>query len=278
MDATDGLHELRQRARGALQVTSRLSGAMTRLADLRQEGCLRACFPRGEAGPLHVVTLNTSGGMTDGDRLDTRLAAGAGAFMVVASQAAERVYRARCGAEAARVCVHIDIAGSGRVDYLPQETILFDGSALERRLTVDMDAEGTYLGVEILVFGRAASGEVLRDIRLRDRVIVRRGGRLVLHDGVILNGQAAAILRGPATAHGAGAIASLVYASPDASSVLEPLRERLAGERAACGASFRDGMVLARIVARDGAGARRAVLAGLGMLRGRNPLPRVWTC
>ena len=221
-----------------LHVTARLRGTETRLAGLRQEGCLRACFPHSGAGPLQVVTLNTSGGMTDGDGLQTRLAVEAGAFMVVASQAAERVYRARPGASPARVSVRAEVARHGRLEYLPQETILFDGCALDRHLTVEMDPDSTYLGVESLVFGRAASGEVLGSIRLRDRVSVRRGGRLVLHDGVILQGPAAAILAGPATGAGAGAVASLVYAAPDAEVCLAPLRDSLAGEGLACGASF----------------------------------------
>lgn len=277
-ERVSGGQGVQQRARGVLHVTTRLRGTETRLAGLRQEGCLRACFPHSGAGPLQVVTLNTSGGMTDGDGLQTRLAVEAGAFMVVASQAAERVYRARPGASPARVSVRAEVARHGRLEYLPQETILFDGCALDRHLTVEMDPDSTYLGVESLVFGRAASGEVLGSIRLRDRVSVRRGGRLVLHDGVILHGPAAAILAGPATGAGAGAVASLVYAAPDAEVCLAPLRDSLAGEGLACGASFRDGMLVARIVARNGARARQAVLAGLAVLRGKNALPRVWTC
>jgi urease accessory protein len=249
---------VQQRARGVLHVGVRLSGGATRLADLRQLGCLRACFPRGDVGSLQAVALNTSGGVTDGDHLRTTFAVEAGASLTVATQAAERIYRARAGAAPARVETRITI----------------DGSALDRTLHVEMEEDSVYLGVETLVFGRLASGEMLREIFLRDTVTLRRAGRLVLHDQVRLQGHVPRLLAGRATAGGAGAVASLVYAAPDAAARLDPLRAALAG---AGGASFRDGLVVARIVAQDGRQARCAVLAGLGALRDGRALPRVWS-
>jgi urease accessory protein len=272
---TAGSH---QRARGALDITVRTIDGDTRLADLRQQGCLRACFPRAEPSAFQAIVLNTSGGITDGDILHTRLAAGAGASMVVATQAAERIYRARAGATPACVNVHITVGSRARMEYLPQETILFDACALGRRLAVEMAADSVYLGVETLVFGRVASGEVLRTIRLRDTIGLRRDGRLVLHDCVRLDTDAEALLSSAATAGGGGAVASILYAASDAASRLAPLRDALAGEGRHNGASCRDGVLVCRIVARDGAMARRAVVAALSALRDKKPLPRVWSC
>jgi urease accessory protein len=267
---------VQQRARGVLHVGVRLSGGATRLADLRQQGCLRACFPRAGDSALQAVALNTSGGVTDGDHLRSGFAVEAGASLTVATQAAERIYRARAGAVPARVETCVTIGQGASAHYLPQETILFDASALERKLHVEMDADSVYLGVETLVFGRAASGEVVRNIFLRDTVTLRRAGRLVLHDAVRLQGEAPRLLRGRATAGGAGAVATLLYAAPDAAARLDALRDALAGLALASGASFRDGLVVARIVAQDGWQARRAVLAGLGALLDGRTLPRVW--
>jgi urease accessory protein len=265
---------VQQRARGVLHVGVRLSGGATRLADLRQEGCLKACFPRGGDRSLQAVALNTSGGVTDGDHLRTSFTVEAGASLMVATQAAERIYRARPGAVPARVETRLAIGPGAEAAYLPQETILFDASALDRTLHVEMEEDSVYLGVETLVFGRRASGEVLGEVLLRDTVTLRRAGRLVLHDQVRLQGDVPRLLAGRATAGGAGAVASILYAAPDAAARLDPLREALAG---AGGASFRDGLVVARIVAQDGASARRAVVAGLAVLRGGRALPRVWS-
>ena len=57
--------EQHQRARGALSLAFRRRGPISCLADLRQEGCLKARFPRPDGG-MQVVTLNTSGGIAGG--------------------------------------------------------------------------------------------------------------------------------------------------------------------------------------------------------------------
>jgi urease accessory protein len=267
---------LHQRARGVLAIAARRAGAVTRLADLRQEGCLHACFPHADDGALHAVLLNSSGGVADGDVLRTTLEAETGAWMVVATQAAERVYRARAGAPPARVDVAVRVAAGARVDYLPQETILFDACALERRLRVDVAPGGRYVGVEILIFGRAAAGEMVRTLRLRDRIDLYCDGRLALHDAVRLQGNVAALLQRRAVAGGARAVASVFYVAADAPGRVDAVRAALGGVTG--GASCRDGVMVARLVAADGVQARRAVVACLAVLRDDRPLPRVWSC
>jgi urease accessory protein len=264
-----------QRAQGALSIAVARGLDRTRLRDLRQCGCLRACFPRAAGCAVDAVLLNTSGGIADGDQLETVLQAGPGSVLVAASQAAERVYRAREGAAAARVRVGVTVGAGARIDYLPQATILFDGGALERTLRIDMAADAVYVGVEMLLLGRAASGEVLRQVRLRDTVMLRRDGRLVLHDSVRLDGRVDAVLGGPATAAGARAVASLIYAGPEAGARLNRLRGTLEGLGVLYGASVREGVVVA---GGGGGGGRRAVAAALGVLRDGMALPLVWSC
>jgi urease accessory protein len=267
---------LHQRARGVLAIAAKRSGARSRLADLRQEGCLHACFPRTDEAALHAVLLNSSGGVADGDTLRTTLLAEAGASLVVATQAAERVYRARAGAAPARVDVAVRVAAGACVEYLPQETILFDACALERRLRVDVAPDGRYVGVETLIFGRAAAGEVVGTLRLRDRIDLYRDGKHVLHDAVVLQGDVAGLLQRRAIAAGARAVATMFYVAADAGGRLDAVRAALDGVTG--GASCRDGALVARIVAADGVRARRAVVTCLAALRDDRPLPRVWSC
>ena len=125
------------------------------LQDLRQVGCLKARFPRPIVPDwLDVVTLNTGGGVAGGDRLDLTFSAAPGAQLVVAAQAAERFYRAASFDVPAAVRTHLQIAEGASLEWLPQETILFDRCALDRRLDIDVAANARFLGVETLVFGR----------------------------------------------------------------------------------------------------------------------------
>ncbi len=246
------------------------------LDGLRQDGCLKARFPRTEPGPYaEAVTLNSAGGMAGGDSLVVRVGAGAGTSATVASQAAERIYRALPGA-VARVATTLQVGAGAALEWLPQETILFDGSALRRTLEVELAGDAAFLGVESLVFGRTAMDERVRTASLHDRVSIRREGRLVVHDAIRLEGAVATVLAGRAVARGGCAVATIWCAGPAAAALLEPLRQALTDADA--GASVVEGVLIARIVAPTGASLRKTVVQGLNILRGGRTLPRVWMC
>jgi urease accessory protein len=80
------------------------------------------------------------------------------------------------------------VSAGARIDWLPQETILFDGARVERRLTWTSRGDGTALLVEPVVFGRLARGEELRSGLFSDRWEVRRDGRLVMADRFRIGG------------------------------------------------------------------------------------------
>jgi urease accessory protein len=266
-----------QRATGECFVAVKRRGEASVLGGLRQAGCLKARFPRAIVpGWFDATTLNTSGGVVGGDRLCSRFCVGVGARATFAAQAAERFYRAMPGSAPSVLRTTLEIAPGAAAEWLPQETILFDRCSLERRLVVDIAAGAWFLGVEMLVFGRAAMGERVLSARLRDLIEVRRDGELLLHDAIRLDGEVDLIMRRTAIAGGARAVATLVYVAPDAEARLDAVRAAVHGENFA--ASAWNGMLLARILADDGAGARRAVVAALAVLRDARPLPRVWLC
>ena len=267
-----------QRASGELHVGLEQRDGATVLDQLFQAGCLKARFPRGAVrGWSDVVTLNTSGGIAGGDRLTSTFDIAAGARVTIASQAAERYYRAPAS-PAALVRTRISVGDSAAAEWLPQETILFNGCAMDRLLDVELSDLSRFVAVEALVFGRAAMGERLHTGRIRDVVRVRRAERLVWHDAVRMNGEIDALLRRPAVANGAGAAASLVHVAPKAERSVDAVRAALEGAPAESGVSGWDGMLVARLLAVGAASLRQAVTAALGALREGRPLPRVWLC
>ena len=263
-----------QRARGRLTQTLRHRDGTTGLETLYQQGCLKARFPR-PVGWHETVLLNTAGGVAGGDRLAIDIGAGPGTRATVTTQAAERFYRAIPGSMA-YVTTALTVAGDAALEWLPQETILFDRCALDRTLTIDLVPGARFLGIEQLVFGRSAMGETVQVAEIRDRIVVRQDGRLLLHDATRLVGPVQAMLDRPACAAGARAVATIVHAGPGAAAMLDPLRAALG--RYDAGASVVDGLLIARIVAANGACLRAASVAGLAVLRGDRPLPRVWEC
>jgi urease accessory protein len=268
-----------QRASGALDLRFRRREARTVLADLRQSGCLKARFPQGfDPDWASAVMLNIGGGVAAGDRLDIAVTVDSGAQLMLAGQAAERFYRALPGAAPSVVRSVVTVAEGASMEWLPQETILFDRAAVDRRLDVSLAANSRFLGVESLILGRKAMGETVRTARVRDLIRLRRAGRLLLHDAIRLDGEVSSVLSHRATANGARAVATLVLVDPDAEALCQPLRDTLSALPVEAGVSTWDGLLLSRIVAADGACLRSAVVAGLALLRGGRTLPRVWLC
>ena len=268
---------MHQRARGDLRLSWKRRGPFTALDDLRQEGCLKARFPRGTEATA-ATTLNTGGGVAGGDRLRTSLTLRDGASVTVSAQAAERFYRALPEDAPARVRTAVALAPGTSLEWLPQEGIVFDGAALDRRLEVEMDGRARFLGVEALVFGRTAMGERVRTVRLSDTLRIHRDGRLVLHDAIRLQGPCAPLLERSAMGGGCAALATLVLVAPDALGRLDAVRAALESVAAQAGASAWDGMLVVRLLARDGAALRLAVIAALSSLRDGRTLPRTWLC
>ena len=268
----DGPAVAQPRAIGRVRVAARLRNGQSRLADLHQSGSSKALFPRGEGPGVTAVLLNTAGGVTGGDRFETAAEATQGASLTLSTQAAERAYRAQPG-ETGHIATRLTAAPGATLHWLPQETILFDGARLVRRLDAELAADARLLAVEPMIFGRAAMGERLDSLHFHDSWRIRRDGRLVYADALRLDGAAAAILARPGTLAGAGAMASLLYTAPDAEARLAPLRALLP---ATAGASLiRPGVLAARLAAPDGFTLRRALIPVLETLRGA-PLPRVW--
>lgn len=265
-----------ERVEGAAQIVAGYADGRTRLEGLRQSGAAKIRLPRVTATtPLEAVLLNTAGGVTGGDRLSYAAVAKDNARLLVTSQAAERAYRSADGV--AEIGAHLDVAGNARLDWIPQETILFEGSRLKRRLVADIAATATLLVAESVVLGRVAMGEVLHDTRFTDNWRIRRDGRMVFADGTRLDGDGDAIMGRRATGGSAKAFATVLLVAPHAETRLDDTRAALGEANSEWGVSAWNGMLVARILATGGQALRAALVALIETLRG-TPMPRVWNC
>ncbi|GFE51582.1 urease accessory protein UreD [Roseobacter cerasinus] len=259
------------RAVGAATVSSKWLDGRSRLETVYQSGALKVVFPRSTA-QIEGVLVNTAGGITGGDRFDVQATAGTGSHLTLTTQAAERAYRAQPG-QTGRVSTQLQVDADARLDWLPQETILFEGSALSRRLDVEIASSGRFLMIEPVIFGRGAMGEELRAARFRDRVTLRRAGETIYQDGVLLDGDIAAQLDRPAIGGGARAMANLVLVGPDAEGALPRVRERIGPQSGA--SLLRPDVLVARLLAEDSYALRTRLVPLLDDLT-NDTLPRSW--
>jgi urease accessory protein len=262
-----------QRAAGVAEVRLKAGPGGTAAPErLVQQGSGKAILHLGPDGP-EVVFLNTSGGLTGGDRLSLALDLAPGLRATATTQTAERAYAA--GSGTARVDVRLTVGAGGWVDWLPQETILFDGAALEREVAVDLAPGAGCLFLETVILGRHAMGERVQGLRFRDRREVRLGGRPLWCEPLALDTRTLGRAEGPVVLGGARAFATLALIRPDAGDLLAPLRAVLDQPEVEAGASALDGRLILRLIAWDGLPLRRQILRALAVLR-PGALPRVW--
>ncbi|WP_421692751.1 urease accessory protein UreD [Aestuariivirga sp.] len=251
-----------QRSEGAIL----LSMGATGLKRLREAHAAKVRLP---AGGHEAILINTGGGLAGGDRFSFDITAEEDARLTLTSQAAERVYRTL--GPAAEVDVRLTAKSGATLMWLPQESILFDGASLSRRITADIAADARLLAVESVILGREAMGETVHHARLRDSWRIRQSGRLIFADDLAFDGPPPAT---PATLGEARAFATILAVSPQAETMLDAVRAAI-GPRG--DASSWSGKMVARLAARDGFELRKSLIPALTVLAGCGALPKSWS-
>jgi urease accessory protein len=147
----------------------------------------RPFYPEGEA-VCHTVLLHPPGGMVGGDRLEMEMALAADAEVLVTTPSATRWYRSLSQAEQ-RVTARV--ADCAHLEWLPLETIVFDGARARQTVTVELAPGASFLGWEVTRFGRSHSGESFMRGSWRAATEVWRDGKPLWIDRQRLAGGAA---------------------------------------------------------------------------------------
>ncbi|WP_296952267.1 urease accessory protein UreD [uncultured Massilia sp.] len=263
----------------AWQATLRLGfardGATTRLLRREHRGPLRvqkALYPEGPQH-CHVIVVHPPGGVVGGDRLDIALDAGAGCRVLATSPGAAKWYRAN--GRVSRQDVRLRVAEGGAIEWLPQETIVYDDASVELEHEVELGAGAVYLGSEVLCFGRQASGERFVRGQVRQRTRIRQDGRLLWWEQGALT---PAAIASPLGLHGASVCATFLAVGKP---VPPALQAAMRAQDPQLALSQVKSVFVARHVGDDGEAARAAMLRVWQALR-RHYLdrpacvPRIW--
>lgn len=261
-----------QRARGrAFLSVAHLRGA-TRVDDLYQSGAARILVPHS-TGRLEAVFLNTSGGLTSGDRIDYDIDLAQDALLTAATQTAERAYLAPNGPAELRVAIRL--AARANIHWLPQETILFQGADLVRTTRFDLGPEARCLTVECIVLGRRAMGEVVTQARLLDRREIFIQGRPLHVEALTLTAEGLRQQSAVAVLPDAHVFATLAFCGPGAEAAAPAMRAIAAPDGVTAAASGWNGRAVMRVVAGDLWPLKLHLGRVIARLTGQ-ALPRVW--
>ena len=270
----------RPAVRGTVETVFAASGQATRLRHLYHSGPCRVLFPRPAAGaPAEATIVTTSGGIVGGDRLRFSLAAEGGSAATVTTQAAERIYRS--AGPVSEIDAVLGIDDGGFLEWVPQETILFERARLKRSTRIDIAGSGRVIAGEILVFGRRARGETFGAGRLRDSWQIRRDGDVEWADILRLDAGLTPELRTPFTFGDAAATGLLIYSGPDAPAVRDAMRIGTGAGRGFASTCIGNVMI-SRLIGNEPDILRNDFMRMWKALRGivtgySGRLPRIWT-
>lgn len=250
-------------------------GPTTRLATLYQDGCAKIRLPHTHSEKLEAVFINTAGGLTDGDHMQWSANVASGGHLTLTTQACERIYRSL--GDPAHVETQLTVESGAHLNWLPQETILFGASSLDRRIEIDLADSASLTAVEAVLLGREAMGEAAMDARLRDNWRVRRAGHLIHAEATRLDGLETERL-GPSLLAGNLAFATILHvpATPEQGQRRFAEIQACLPQDQTCAASMLGDRLVIRALAPSGLALRRIIVPLLTMLSGTGALPRVW--
>lgn len=136
----------------------------------------KSLYPEGEA-VCHTVILHPPGGIAGGDRLAVDVDAGVGTQVLLTTPGATKWYKANSRPASQKTDLHA--AAEAIVEWLPLETIVFDGADAQSSLTVALAEGARAAGWEMVAFGRGAAGERFSHGRFRQSIEIRRDGALL---------------------------------------------------------------------------------------------------
>jgi urease accessory protein len=176
--------------RATLALDFALRGRRSVLTERRHVGPLavrKPLYPEGD-DVCHAIVAHPPDGIAGGDEVELTVRAKAGARVLLTTPGAGAWFRTAGPRAHQRLAFE---AGAGAVlEWLPQETIVFEGAAAELDADIRLAPDACFIGWEILRLGRTASGERFTRGQLRTRTVIRRDGRIAWQARAQLEGGA----------------------------------------------------------------------------------------
>jgi urease accessory protein len=256
----------------------------TQLSRSAHEGPLRiqrVLKPEGPECP-HIYLLHPPGGVVGGDRLETQVALGPLAQVLLTTPAAQKLYRSQ-GARA-EVSNSLRLGRGARLEWLPSETLAFSAAQALVTTRVELAPEAAFIGWDIACYGMPARGESFDAGRVVSRFEIFRDESPLSIESFDL-GQAPELLGSAFALRGQPVIANL-YAVPARGPVEPELVERVReaiGDPAhgLCSVTSLQDLLVVRALGPNVEGIRESLIRAWHVLRpiivGRDAVPpRIW--
>jgi urease accessory protein len=232
-------------------------------------------YPEG-GEVCHAIVVHPPGGIAGGDELTLDVKADQGASALLTTPGAAKWYRS--SGPLARQSLSFNVAGT--LEWLPQETIVFDGALAETEYAADLAGDAGLIGWDIVCLGRTGSGERFTRGSYRTSIRIRRDGKpLWLERGRIDGG--GKLLDSPAGLGGSPVFGTLFVSSLNLNQELLNETRKPQPEAGRGSVTLLPGILLARYLGDSSEAARRYFIELWRILRpavaGREAIePRIW--
>ncbi|NHN36127.1 urease accessory protein UreD [Pseudomaricurvus alcaniphilus] len=163
----------------------------SRLKSKRHVGPLyvqKPFYPEGE-NVAHVYILHPPGGLVSGDRLDITVRAGSGSHALLTTPGAGRVYRARHDHTPQCQTITLDLQADAVVEWLPLETIVFNGARTRLQTRVNLQPGARYIGWEVTSLGLPASHSAFDSGEVQQSLTIAQADTPLLIERLRLQGE-----------------------------------------------------------------------------------------
>ncbi len=266
-----------QRSHGAARLAFANRDNRNSIVERYASAPVRILTPSVQGGIPEAVLANTSGGIAGGDTSHVDILVAQNAQALVTGQAAEKIYRSIDMPASIRTVIKIE--DDSTLEYLPQESILFDGAKLNRAVNISLGARSCLLLSEMFVLGRWAMNEDFTRGIFLDRWSIDVAGRPIWREGLRVEGGLSSLSSSLGFAN-ARALATIFYAGANAAEVLGLARDVIGPMG---GATIVRGMLVVRMLGNEAGMLKQQLSEIISIIRaaalGRPAeVPRVWRC
>lgn len=202
-------------------------------------------YPEGSV--CHVYVIHPPGGVVGGDELFIGINNQEQAHTLITTPAANKFYRS-AGA-IAHLKQELKIKAGSCLEWLPQETILFDGSKADSTTLVQLEENAKFIGWEIICLGRPASGEQFTNGSFRQRIELWSQNKPLLIDRAMFEGGSDMLLAPWGLQN--YSVSATMIAYPATKQVLQLTRECANNEGILFAASLIDNVLVCRCLAQQ---------------------------
>ena len=266
-----------QRSHGAARLAFANRDNRNSIVERYASAPVRILTPSVQGGIPEAVLANTSGGIAGGDTSHVDILVAQNAQALVTGQAAEKIYRSIDMPASIRTVIKIEDGST--LEYLPQESILFDGAKLNRAVNISLGARSCLLLSEMFVLGRWAMNEDFTRGIFLDRWSIDVAGQPIWREGLRVEGGLSSLSSSLGFAN-ARALATIFYAGANAAEVLGLARDVIGPMG---GATIVRGMLVVRMLGNEAGMLKQQLSEIISIIRaaalGRPAeVPRVWRC